>query len=237
MKYALLLVAVLLSGSVESQTAAPTSDQSPAPSGDVSGDELLPGEVGDLMVKPNDNTCPDWTNSTQAKEIIVYLTGMIGGIANANHDLTTSVKSDWPPEVIAAIRRQIDANRVHAQAVTACRDAIAAKLGMNEAAVEKLYRYNTLTGDEGHMFLDLQNSDRPDLSGLLAMSDQRKAVHLLDLELRELDYAVPLFRQMIIDDAGKLTEETDRKILARLLAFRARLVTARESILRALNSH
>lgn len=208
---------------------APTSNQSPAPS-DMTGDELLPGEVGDLMVDPADTTCPNWTNSTQAKEIIVYLTGAIEAIAMANHDLTNT-KPDWPPEVVAAMNRQADVNRAHAQVIAACRDAIAAKLSMSEVAVQRLYRYNTLTSDEARMFSDIETSDQQDLSGLLAMSDQRKAVHLIDLELHEIDYELPLFRQMIITDTGKPTEETDRKILARLKAFRSRLVFARKSIL------
>ncbi len=190
------------------------------------------------MDSPTDNTCPTWNSKTRAKELIVYLTGGIKAYDDAVKALTTTSQGllqdpGSNPEEVASLNQKITVNQIHLQALTSCRDAIAAQLGTTASAVKQLYDYNTLTEDDVAMFHDLEmnnNDGQPDFSKLITMPDRRRALHMIDLEIRDLDGSIKDFGVMVEKDAGKPTEATDRKILANEEDFRGKLMTLRASI-------
>jgi len=194
--------------------------------------ELLPEVISGVMEPLTDNVCPRWDSTNRAKEMIVYLTAAIKLYADSNRE-TLANSRNAPPEAVAAITRQIQEIEFHVRAMTACRDSIARKLNMNSAAVQQLYEYNTLTADETVMFNDLNNSynGQPNyFSKLLAIPDQRRALHLIDLEIKELDFGIAQWLTSIDRDAGKPPDETDRELLARDRSFRKALVGVRTRI-------
>jgi hypothetical protein len=221
------------------QTADPTLRHKLGVSSADSDPELLPEVISGVMEPLADNVCPRWDSTTRAKEMIVYLTGAIKVSADATRDLMTN-SSKAPPEAAAGLARMISENQIHAKAVTACRDAIAEKLGMDSAAVRQLYDYNTLTAKEAEMFSELEGGykkSQPNyFSKLLAMSDQRRALHLIDLEIKDLDFGIAQWLSSIDHDAGKPTEGTDREFLARDTSFRQALVVVRTSIAKKLDN-
>jgi hypothetical protein len=183
-----------------------------------SGTEMLPEEISGVMDKVTDNSCPTWNNPTKAKEIIVHLTAVIRVYTDSIRKMTTAYPEQAP---------------THVRAVTACRDALARELGMTGPAVQQLYDYNVLTNNEEEMFHDLEMDNyqgQPDFSKLLAMPNKRQALHIVDLEIREMNYSINQFRAMIAEDAGKPTEETDRNILSNESDFREKLVSLHTSI-------
>ncbi|MGA2191694.1 MAG: hypothetical protein ABSH33_24565, partial [Steroidobacteraceae bacterium] len=207
------------------------------PSGDHDP-ELLPEEISGVMDPLTDNVCPHWDSTTRAKEMIVYLTGAVKLYADSNRAMLTNSRNA-PPAVVAAINRDIQANEFHVHAMTACRDTIAQQLGMSSAAVERLTEYNTLTAAETEMFSEMSSnySGQPNyFSKLLAMSDQRKALHLIDLELKDLNFELKQFPAMIDKDAGTPREETDQEILSRETSFRKALLAVRTAIAKKLSS-
>jgi len=202
--------------------------------------ELLPQQISGVMESPAD-VCPtSWKSATEAKEMIVYLTGASRVFAEGAREMTAIMsKPDVPPRAAAGMARTISENRTRAKAMTACRDAITEKLGMDNAAVQQLYDYNTMTAAEENMFSDLEDNykgQRNYFSNLLTISDQRRALHLIDLEVIELDYSIAQFRQMAAQDTGEPTEETDRKDVSREIRFRRALLVARASIAKKVGS-
>lgn len=203
--------------------------------------EFLPALIDNVMVGSNDNACPTWNNATQAEEIIVYLTGALENYT----DSITEIKANaaqllndptGDPAAAASVNRLINEDQTHSTAMMFCRDAIAKELGLTEVAVRQLYDYNTLTRDDSKMFADLETENEegsPDFSKLVAMPDQHRALHLIDLEIRDIDYNLNQFRAMVDKDVGNPTEETDRKILANETDFREKLVSVRASIVQA----
>jgi hypothetical protein len=194
--------------------------------------ELLPDDVRGVMDDLNVNVCPRWNNATQAKEIVVYLTAALHSWDDANQTgLANSRKAS--PEAAAGMARHIQEVQPHLQALLACRDAIAQQLGMDKTAVERMYRFNTLTSDEVLMFNNLTGNyaGQPNyFSKLFAIRDHRQALHLIDLELRELNYEIPEMARDAERDAGKPVEDLERRNLARYISFRKALVNARARI-------
>jgi len=216
--------------------AGRASQRTPEVSPSDNDPELLPEVITGVMEPLTDNVCPGWDSTTRAKEMIVYLTAAIKGYADADREMLANSRNA-PPEAAAAIARQVNANQVHAQALLACRDSIARKLNMDSAAVQRLYDYNTLTADEMKMFSDLEDNynGQPNFfSQLLAMPDQRLALHLIDLEIKERDFGIAQWLTSIDHDAGKPTEETDRELLVRDRSFRKALVAVRTRIAKKL---
>jgi len=68
--------------------------------------ELLPEVVGGMMESPSDTACPSWQSTTQAKEILVYLTGAVKVVTDANQDILTRRRAE-SPETAAAMMRMI----------------------------------------------------------------------------------------------------------------------------------
>lgn len=209
------------------------SDHRLAAAGTASTDsELLPQIVGGIMESHNDEVCPSRQSVVRAKEILVHLTGAVGFYEDSSRDIL--VKSHAaPPETAAAMVSMVNENNHHLTVMRDCRDAIAKQLGMSNTDVQRLYEYNTLSPNELAMFEDLSANYRGQpnyFSKLLAMSDQRKSLHAVDLELVDLDFEVAQFRTMVVKDVGTRREETDRTILSRLTAFRGALQTVRTKI-------
>ncbi len=223
----------LLASPMSLWAAAPSSSQFKSSGDPQDMYELLPRLISGVMDSPAD-VCPtSWKSATEAKEMIVYLTEASKLLADDRELSTNMNKPGVPPQAAAYIARMISENRTHANAMTACRDAIAEKLGMDNAAVQQLYDYNTMTAAETKMFNDLEThyNEQPNyFSNLLAMSDQRKALHLIELEVRELDYGLAEDRQMLGKDTGKPTHDTDQEILSRDTIFRKALLVVRASI-------
>jgi hypothetical protein len=220
------------------QASALSPQHTPGAASADNDPELLPEEISGVMDSLTDNVCPRWDSTTRAKEMIVYLTAAIKLYADSNRE-TLANSRNAPPEAVAAITRHIQAIEFHVQALTACRDTIAQQLGMNSGAVERLTEYNTLTPAETSMFSDLSSnySGQPNyFSNLLAMSDQRKALHLIDLELKDLDFGLKQLPAMIDKDAGTPREETDQEILSRDTSFRKALLAVRTAIAKKLRS-
>lgn len=213
--------------------SARTNEPRPPQVSSESGQEILPKEISGVMDGPADNTCPSWQTTTEAKELVVYLTSGIKAYQDADRAMKSNSSSSWPAAATAALNQRLSQNRAHIRAVTACRDMIAEKIGMSGTAVKQLYAYNTLTEGEHRMFhhFEMQNYDgKPDFTPLIIMHDQHRALHLVDLELRDLDYSVRQFQTMVVADAGRPTEETDQQELANEIQFRKRLRALRTSI-------
>jgi hypothetical protein len=229
----------ILMAAMGAMSGVPTSaQQSPSLSSTDTEPELLPQMVSGMMESHNDTVCPSWQSITQAKEILVYLTGAVKLYADTDQEILTKSRTA-PPETAAAMVRMVEENNRHLQVLTGCRDAIAEQLRMNSAAVQQLYEYNTLRPGEIAMFNDLSDDyeGQPNhFSKLLTMPDQRKTLHAIDLELRYLDFDLTEFRAMQNKDAGTPREATDRKILSRETAFRKALLAVRTTIAQKLNT-
>jgi uncharacterized protein len=212
--------------------------QTPASALDNNQPELLPEVIYGVMIGRTDNVCPTWNNAIQAKEIIVYLTQAIEVSADAIEDIkanTKQVLNDPAANsvLVANINQLLRENQIHSEAMAYCRALIANELGLTEIAVRRLVEYNILTKDEYKMFSEMESdndSGNADFSKLIAFPDQRQALHMIDLKLRELNYELAQLSEDIVKDEGRTTEETDRRTIARKENFRERSAVVRTSI-------
>jgi hypothetical protein len=221
--------APMISGDVSSPQSAGHADLS-------SQQELLPEVIIGVMDSATDNVCPHWDSPTRAKEIIVYLTVALESWDEINRTGVANSRLAGL-QAVASMDRHIQEVEPHLQALLTCRDLIAQQLGMDKPAVERMVRFNSRTSEETLMFTDLENnySGQPNyFSKFLAMPDQRKALHMIDLELRELDFGIPQRAASLVNDAGNAREDLDRRILARETIFRKALVVVRARIAKKL---
>jgi hypothetical protein len=195
---------------------------------------LLPEVISGVMDSVTDNECPHWDTATHAKEIIVYLTRALGSWDEVNRTGLANARK-FDPEAVAGMVRHIQEVEPHLRALAACRDIIAQQLGMGRATVERMTEYNTLTAAENSMFSDLRNnfSGQPNyFAKLVTMPDQRKALHLIDLELRYLDFSISRSAARLANDAGNASEDLDRRTLVSDTQFRKALVVVRAKIVK-----
>jgi hypothetical protein len=92
-----------------------------------------PEPIDGMMTDRDDNACPSWSDSTEAKKILVHLAGVVKIYTDAIEKLKTTTERllNDPvaaPSAVPGLRRLIDEDQTHLQALAACRDDIERKM-------------------------------------------------------------------------------------------------------------
>lgn len=92
-----------------------------------------PEPIDGMMTGRDENACPSWSNTPEARKILVHLAGVIKVYTDAVEELKTTTERllndpATDPSAVAGLSRLIHEDETHLQAVAACRDDIERKL-------------------------------------------------------------------------------------------------------------